>query len=347
MTNRARFTAVVAATLLMMPLVGTSHAASTAGSYHLVKTLNIGGPGRWDYATMDAPAHRLFVTRSTHTQAIDVNSGNVVLDIKGQQRAHGVAIDAKLNRGFISDGKAGDIVIFNLKTGEVLGHAKSADDCDGIIYDAGSDRVLAACGDAGQLAVLNPHADPKSAKAQLVELGGKPEFLAADGKGNAYVNISNKSKLAVVDIKSMKVTATYSLGSGKKPSGLAIDPASDTLFIGCRNKLLIVMHATDGKVLAALPIGSGNDACDFDPGTGAAFASCADGTTTMVKANGDGKYEVAQTIKTLPGARTMALDPGTHALYLPTAEFGAKTAGRHHRPSMKPGSFRIAVVAPQ
>jgi DNA-binding beta-propeller fold protein YncE len=308
------------------------------------KTFHIGGPGRWDYATSDPDSNRLYVTRSTHTQAIDVNIGKVVADIQGQQRAHGTAIVSAIGRGFISDGRDGTIVIFDLKTGDVLGKAAAADDCDGIIYDAGSDRVLAACGDAGKLAVLDPKSDPKTAKAETVDLGGKPEFLAADGTGKAYVDINDKNQIAVVDIKNMTVTAHWPTGSGERPTGVAIDPEHHLLFVGCRNQKMIVMSTDDGHVLAELPIGKGNDACGFDPGTGEAFASCGDGTLTVIKQTSPGKFE-ASTVQTKAGARTMALDPATHTLYLPTAEYQSPPPATG-RPIMKPDTFMIVVVAP-
>jgi hypothetical protein len=321
------------------------HADDAASpEYAVQKTFPIGGAGRWDYAAFDVDSHRLYVTRSTHTQAIDVNTGKVVADIDGQQRAHGTAIDTSAGRGFISDGEDGSIVIFDLQSGKVLGKAAAADDCDGIIYDPGSDRVLAGCGDAGKLAILDPKADPKTGKADTVDLGGSPEFLAADGAGKAFVNLNDKNQIAVVDIKTLSVTAHWPTGSGTKPTGLACDAKNRLLFVGCRNQKLIVMSADDGHVLAELPIGKGNDACKFDPGTGEAFASCGDGTLAVIKQTSPGKFEVSS-VKTKTGARTMAVDPTTHTLYLPTAEF-LPPPPEGGRPAMKPGTFMIVVVAP-
>jgi hypothetical protein len=329
--------------------VATSRAAARADDdpktqYAVQKTLPIAGDERWDYALFDPSTQHVFVTRVTHTQVIDPATGKVVMDITGQKHSHGTAVAPALNRGFITDGDDSSIVIFDLKTGEVLGKAEAGEDADGIIFDAGTNKVLAGCGDAQKLAVFSADADPKSAKADLVDLGGKPEFIAADGMGKAYVNVNNKNEVAVIDLKTLAVTARWPTGAGTKPTGLAIDPKGHRLFVGCRNQKMIVMSTDDGHVIAELDIGKGNDACQFDPGAQEAFASCGDGTLAEIDESSPGKYDVAS-VQTRPGARTMALDPATHTLYLPTAEFGPPAEGGKH-PAPKPGTFMIVVVAP-
>lgn len=293
---------VVALSAGLMSLCPAHSAVWGADAYRVQKTLKIGGDGRWDYATVDPAAHRLYLTRTTHTQVVDLESGKVVLDVAGQQRSHGTAIVPALGRGFITDGEAGTVVVFDLKTGTVLGNIAAAEDADGIVYDPGTNRVLVSCGDAGALAIIDPSADPKAAKADVVKLGGKPEFLGADGKGMAYVTLNDKNEIAFVDIKAMKITAKYPTGTGTAPTGLAVDAEHGRLFVGCHNQKLIVMNTGDGKVLAELPIGAGNDACGFDAATGNAFASCADSTMTVAKETTPGRFEVTETVKTLPGA---------------------------------------------
>lgn len=309
------------------------------------KTIHIGGPGRWDYVSVDSAAGRLYATRSTHTQAIDLATGKVLFDVPGQQRSHGAVAVPSVNRGFITDGQAATIVVFDLKTGEVLANVAAAEDADGEIYDASTNKVLATCGDAGKLVVLDPSGDPKSMHADTVDLGGKPEFLAADGKGKAFVCVNDKAEIAVIDLKEMKVTARYPTGTGTGPTGLAMDTEHGRLFVGCRNKKMVVLDAADGKVLAELPIGSGNDACAFDPGTGEAFASQGDGTLAVVKEDDAKKFSVVQTVTTPRGARTMTVDPSSHLLYLPAAEFEPAQPGER-RPMPKPDSFMIVVVGP-
>jgi DNA-binding beta-propeller fold protein YncE len=332
----------LSATVLTLTFASITFAAGDA-PYSTKSTMKIGGDGRWDYVTVDSSTHLLYVTRSTHTQVIDP-SGKVTADIAGGKGLHGVALVPSANRGVITDGKGAELIVFDMQSNEVLGKVAAADDADGIIYDAGSDRVLVACGDAAQLLLLDPKADLKSAAVEKIDLGGKPEFLAADGKGRAFVNLQDKNQIAVVDLKTKSVVNRWDIGEGKSPTGLAIDPDKGRLFIGCRNEKLIVMDTSDGKVLAEVPIGKGNDACAFDAPY--ALASCGDGTLAVIKETDDGKWSAQQTVSTASGARTAAVDTSTHQVYLPTAEFEPLAQGQR-RPTAKPGSFKIIVVGRQ
>jgi hypothetical protein len=346
--HRHKITLIVS--LLSLPLSGyleTERARAAADDqsapYQLAQTFKIGGAGGWDYLTVDPDQKRLYVPRSTHTMVLDEATGNPIADIPGQQRNHGVAIVPELSRGFITDGKAADVTIFDTKTFVVLGKIKAADDADGVIYDPATKKILISCGDANQLITISADVDPKSGKADApIDLGGKPEFLAADNAGKAYVNLEDKDEVAVVDIKEGKVLNRWPVAPGGAPVGMSIDREHHRLFVGCRKpQKLIVMNSDDGKVVADLPIGAGVDATQFDDGF--AFASCRDGTLAIAHANPDGKFEIVQTVKTPAGARTMGLDSSTHAIYLPTAEFMPSTAPQG-RPTPKPDSFMVAVV---
>lgn len=339
--NRLAPALLLAAIVACGTTVPAHGAEAAAGPYRVSKTFHVGGPGGWDYLTVDSAHHLLFVPRSTHTMVLDATTGRTVADIPGQKRNHGVALVPGAGRGFISDGGDGSVVIFDLKTYKVLGKVKAEDDADGIIYDKASNKVLVVCGDAGVVIPISPDVDPVSGEAgPAIDLGGKPEFLAADGRGRAYINLVNKDQVAVVDLKSDKVIAHWSTAPGGAPVGMAIDREHRRLFIGCRNpNKMIVMNADDGKILADLPIGAGVDATQFD---GQAFASCWDGTLTVVGETSPGKFGVLQTVETTPGARTMGLDRGTHTLYLPAAEF--EPSSGMHRPPLKPDSFKVVVV---
>ena len=319
-------------------------AASEAGPYRVTNTFHVGGEGGWDYLTVDPEHQLLYVPRSTHTMVLDAHTGKTVADIPGQKRNHGVALVPSANRGFITDGEDASITVFDLKSYAVLGKVKAADDADGVIYDPASGKVLVVCGDAGVLIPISPDVEPATGKADAaVELGGKPEFLAADGQGKAYINLVDKDLVAIVDTKTMKVVNKWPTAPGGSPVGMAIDPARRRLFIGCRKpQKLVVMSAEDGKVLADLPIGAGVDATKFD---GDIFASCSDGTLTIAREGAPGKFEVVQTVQTPRGARTMGVDPANHTLYLPTAEFEPQSQGQS-RPRAKPGSFMVVVVSP-
>jgi DNA-binding beta-propeller fold protein YncE len=317
---------------------------AAAQSWQVLRTFHVGGDGGWDYVTVDAPSHRLFVTRTTHTLAIDVDSGKILGDVPGQKSSHGVAVVPKLGRGFITDGGgSGAIVVFDLKSYAVLGQIPAMPDADGIIYDPKTDRVLAVSGDGGALMTFSPDIDPKNGKLDPpIDLGGKPEFLAADGTGKVYVNLVDKALVAVVDLNSRKVVARWPVAPGAVPVGMSIDTKTNRLFIGCRNpQKLIVMNTANGEVEAAVPIGAGVDANGSH--NGEAFASCRDGSLTVASEK-DGKWDVEQVVKTPAGARTMAVDPANDRIYLPTAELEPATTGR---PRPKPGTFMIVEVGRQ
>jgi DNA-binding beta-propeller fold protein YncE len=314
------------------------------GPYHISQTFHVGGEGGWDYLTVDPEHKLLYVPRSTHTMVLDADTGKTVADIPGQKRNHGVAIVASAGRGFITDGADASVTVFDLKTYAVLGKVKTADDSDGVIYDPASRKVLVVCGDVGLLIPISPDLDLAAGKADAaVELGGKPEFLAADGRGKVYINLVDKNQVAVVDTKAMKIVNKWPTTPGGSPVGMSMDPVRRRLFIGCRKpQKLVVMGADDGKVLADLAIGAGVDATKFD---GDAFASCGDGTLAVARETVPGRFHVVQTVQTPRGARTMGIDPTTHTLYLPTAEFGPPSEGQS-RPRPKPGSFVIVVITP-
>jgi hypothetical protein len=335
----------VFAALLTALLLAASLPSHAQTRWSVSNTLHLGGEGGWDYVTTDPATHRVFVTRSTYTMVIDSVSGKVVGDIPGQIRSHGTAVVPAAGRGFITDGGgSGAIDVFDLNTYALLGKLATIPDSDGIIYDKGDGLVLAVSGDGNALMTFKPDIDPKNGRIDPpIALGGAPEFLAADGSGKAYVNLENKDLVAVVDLKTRKVIARWPVAPGGHPVGMSIDPATHRLFIGCRNpQKLIVMSTVDGKVLAALPIGAGVDATRFQ--NGQAFASCRDGSLTVVGESG-GKFEVEQVVKTAVGARTMDIDPATNTIYLPTAEFAPPAPGSDaRRPAMKPDTFMIVEV---
>jgi DNA-binding beta-propeller fold protein YncE len=327
--------------MVLSLLCGTSVIALAQSNWSVKQTFHIGGEGRWDYITVDAPNHRLFVTRTTHTQAIDAETGKVLGDIPGQKNSHGVAIVPKLNRGFITDGGGnGEIVIFDLRTYAVLGKLSALPDADGIIYDEKTDRVLAVCGDSSALLVFKPDIDPKEGKIDSpIKLPGGPEFLAVDDAGKAYINIEDKDVVAVVDLNASRVVAQWPVAPGGHPVGMSIDRHAHRLFIGCRDpQKLVVMNAENGEIEASFPLGAGVDATAFLDGQ--AFASCRD-RTLSVAGEKSGKLEVEQTVITPEGARTLGIDAAKRRIYLPTAEFEPAMSGR---PKIKPGTFMIVVV---
>ena len=333
--------AVVSSLFVGFLTVGLVQAQS---GWKVSKTFHVGGEGGWDYVTVDPESHRLFVTRTTHTMILDADSGKTLGDIPGQKISHGVAIVPKLNRGFITDGgDSGAVIVFDLKSYNVLGKLAAVPDADGIIYDPGTDRVLISAGDSNALLTFKPDIDVQGGKIDPpIPLEGAPEFLAADGQGKAFVNLEDKNAVAVVDLNARKVIARWPVAPGGQPVGMSMDRKQHRLFIGCRKpQQLIVMNTENGKVEASIPIGAGVDATAFHEGQ--AFASCRDGSLTVAGLK-DGKLELSQTVKTPEGARTLALDRTNRRIYLPTAELEPATTGR---PKAKPDTFMIVVVDQQ
>jgi DNA-binding beta-propeller fold protein YncE len=314
-------------------------------NWGVVRTFQVGGSGAWDYLTADPQTHRLYVPRTTHTMVIDGGSGKVIADIPGQKNAHGVALAPAAGRGFISDGGGqGSIVVFDLKTNTVLGSLATMEDTDGIIFDPASGYVLAVSGRGKALMVFKPDIDPAKGKIDsTIALNGEPEFLAADQAGRAYINLMTTNEVAVVDLNTKKVLANWPAAPGGQPVGMTIDSEKGRLFIGCRGpQKLMVMSTKDGRVLSDMPIGPGVDAVRLDGKQ--AFASTAGAQLFVAGETSPGRFEIVQTVKTGEGSRTMAVDPSTHTIYLPTAEFETNANGRR---TAKPGTFQILVVSRQ
>jgi DNA-binding beta-propeller fold protein YncE len=320
-------------------------APSGGGSgYHLIKKVKLGGSGGWDYLEVDPATHRLFITRATHVIVVDPDLGKIIGDIPDTQGVHGIAFAAEFNKGFTSNGRSSDSTIFDLTSLKALGGAPTGKDPDGLIYDPFSKRAFSFNGEANSSTAI----DAASGKvAGTVALGGGPEFAASDNKGNIFVNLEDKSALVKFDARTLQVENTWPLAPCESPSGLAIDAAHEILVVGCRNKLMTFVDGNSGKVLATVPIGQGVDANRFDPATGYAFASCGDGTLTIAHEDSPTKFSLRETIQTQRGARTMALDYATHAVYLVTAELGAAPVATpenpHPRPTIVPDTFTLLI----
>jgi DNA-binding beta-propeller fold protein YncE len=311
--------------------------------WQLTKTVHIGGEGGWDYVTVDPQTNRIFVTRSSHTQVIDTTSGKIIADIPGQSRSHGTAIVPTVNRGFITEGGGpGAIDVFDLTTYKLLGKIHTMPDSDGIIYDRFMDLILAVSGDGGKLMTFKPDIDIATGKFSTIDLGGAPEFLAADRDGKAYINLEDKDLVAVVDLKTNKVIARWPVAPGGHPVGMSIDGRNHLLFIGCRDpQKLIIMDTNTGNVVAALPIGSVVDATKFVGGQ--VFASCGGSGELFVASQKDGTWQIDQVVKTAQGARTMDIDDRSHTIFLPAAETEPAANGQG-RPHTKPDSFMLVEV---
>jgi DNA-binding beta-propeller fold protein YncE len=326
-----------------------AHLATAAAGYHVVKKIPVGGEGGWDYLAADSVARRLYVSHATKVVVIDLDSGEVVGEVANTNGVHGIAIAHELGRGFTSNGRDNSATIFDLKTLQVLGTAKTGGNPDAILYDPATKRVFAFNRTRAAAEASATVLDAATGTViSTIMLGGRPEFAVSDGKGEVFVNLDDKSQVAVIDARKMAVKARWSLAPGEGPSGLALDLKHRRLFSVCENKQMIVLDANNGKVLAAVPIGAGTDAAAFDPATELAFSSNGDGTLTVVHESAPGKFGVVETVKTQPGARTMTVDLKTHRLYVSTAEFGPPPAATKERPNPRPvalpNSFMVLVL---
>ncbi len=331
----AGFTLLVAAVAL----------AAAGPGYKVVNTYKVGGDGGWDYLTTDAAARRVYISRATHVIVLDADSGKTVGDIADTPGVHGIALAPELGRGFVSNGREGTVSIFDLKTLATSSKVKVGENPDAILYDPATQRVFTFNGKSQDSTAIDA---TKGTVLGTIKLDGKPEFAASDGKGEIFVNIEDKSELVAIDPNKLEIKAKWPLAPCESPSGLSIDRKNRRLFVGCDNKMMAVVNADTGKVLATPAIGEGVDATAFDDETGLAFASCGEGVLTVVREESADKFEVAESVPTQAGARTLALDSKTHNVFLVTAKFGpppAATADNPHpRRTILPDSFVVLVA---
>lgn len=299
-------------------LITIAAAFATAG-YHLLRTIPVGGTGGWDYLTVDEPGQRLFVSHETHVEVIDLASNSVIGQIPDTPGVHGIALAPEEGRGFVSNGQVSTVTIFNLKTLAAIAQVPSGKKPDAIVYDPSTHRVFAMNGGSDSSTVI----DAASGKVVgTIALGGGPEFAAADGSGNVFVNLEDRSEALRIDAHELKVTNRWPLAPCERPSSMAMDRANHRLFIGCRSKVMAVVNSDTGSVIVTLPIDDHVDASAFDPATGLIFNSTGAGTIDVFHQDSPDKYSAAQRIPTHAGSKTMALNSKTHELLVPSNESG-------------------------
>ena len=314
--------------------------AADAPKYKQVAKFTVGGEGGWDYITYDASANRLYIAHNKNIEVLDAADGKSLGQVPADG-AHGVAIVADKNEGFSTNGRAGTVTVFDLKTLKPKSDIKVGENPDAIIYDPNSKRVVVMNGRSKDLMAI----DPESLKVtNTVPLGGKLEFAAAE-PGHVFVNVEDTSEIADVETKTWTAAHKWKLTGCEEPSGLALDAKAQRLFAVCGNKTMAVVNATNGKQLTTVTTGDGTDGAAFDPGLGFAFASNGEGTITVVGKDGD-SYKALATVPSMRGGRTITIDPKSHRLFVPTAEFGPPAEGQR-RPSVKPGTFMVLVFAPE
>lgn len=316
--------------------------------YHLTSKIAISGAGGWDYLEADSVSRRLFVTHEDHVVVINMDSLKIVGDIPNSPGMGGVALSRELNRGYTANGDEDTVGVFELDTLKPLGKWQSTGkEPNQIAYEPTTQRVFCFNSTGRNVTVF----DARSGKVlSTIGVDGRTEFFAVDGKGMIYESLLDKSTVIAIDAKAMKVVATYSLAPYAQPSSMAMDTETRRLFVPTHSKALLVLDADNGKIIANFPIGAGNDAAKFDPGTKLVFASNGDGTLTIVHEDSKDKFSLVQTLQTQKGSRTMAIDTKTHRVFLPAADFSPPPAptpqNPHPFPMMVPGSLRVLVLEP-
>jgi len=329
---------------LLLITAQMTYAQGDAG-YRVLREIHIGGKGGWDYIAVNPELKRLYVSHDTLVNILDETTGDSIGVIPNTVGVHGIAFATPFGKGFTSNGRANTVTAFDLKTNQVLGQVSTGKNPDAIIYEPFSKTIMTCNGRSQDATVIDPSTD---SVVHTIALGGRPETPASDGAGNIYVNIEDKNEIVHINAKTFAVEHRWSIGKGDSPAGLAIDRKTNRLFIGCGNKLMVVMNTENGKVLAELPIGDRCDGTAFDAGTGYAFASNGDGTLTMVKEENADSFRVVTNVPTKRGARTLTVDDQMHHVFLPTAQFGeAPPPTAEHprpRPPIVPGSFEVLEV---
>jgi YVTN family beta-propeller protein len=289
--------------------------AAPPSGYHVIKKVAVPGPGGWDYVTVDEAGRRVYIAHATQVDVLDADTSELVGTIPNTPGVHGVAIASEFGRGFISAGKSDSVIIFDLKTLKPLGDVKVGKKPDAIIYDPATKHVFAMNGDSDNTTVINA-ADGKV--AGTIDLGGGPEFAAADGKGSVYINLEEKAETVHIDSNTLKVLHHWPLAPGGTATALAFDPQTRRLFAGCRGgQLMVVLDADSGKVITTAPIGERVDAAAFDPATKLVFQSTGGGTIAVFHQDSADNYTLLENLTTNPGSKTMGLDPKTHHLFVP------------------------------
>lgn len=317
-------------------------AQKTTG-FHVLTDFAIHSAGGWDYITADGAGKRVYTSHGNQVNILDAATGDSVGYIPDTKGVHGIAIATAFNKGYTSNGRGNNVTVFDLKTNQVLKQIDAGTNPDAIFYDEYSKKVYAFNGRSKDATVIDAATDNVVA---TIPLGGKPETGVSNGKGKVFVNIEDTNEEVEIDAATFKVLNRWKLEGGEEPSGLAIDPKTERLFIGCGgNKTMIVLNATNGAIVGKFPIGR-CDGMAFDPGLKLAYSSNGEGTISVVRELSADKFEFVENIPTEAGARTIAVDTYTHKLYLPTAQMKAPEPGAapNARPQQIPGTFHIVVV---
>ena len=317
--------------------------AQTVSDFKIVNKIHLEGDEKWDYLFSDDLNSRLYVSHGSMVQVVDESKGTLVGKISGMNGVHGIAIAPELSKGFISSGKDSSVVVFDTRTLQVITKITvTGKGPDAIMFDSFSKKVFVFNGKSNNATVIDAATNKIVA---TIPLDGKPEFSVSDGRGKVYVNLEDKSSIAVINPTTCKVEHVWPIAPGEEPTGLALDNVTHRLLSVCGNKLMVITDAGSGKVISTLPIGEKSDGTAFDPGVKRAYSSNGDKTMTIVKEGTDGKFSVMNNFPTQEGARTITINKMTHHTYLSAADFDPAQEGQ--KPKITPGTFVILDIVAQ
>jgi YVTN family beta-propeller protein len=327
---------------------GLAAAVAAPAGYHLLTKYDLGpapgGKEYWDYIALDPISRHLYISHNTEVKVVDADTGKIVGSIGDLTRVHGIALVKDLGKGFISDGGADEAVVFDINTLKVTGHIKTGGNPDCIIYDPASKYVFTMNGKTNNASVIDPANDTV---VTAIDMGGRPEYAVADGKGMIYDNIEDKNEVVALDSRTNTIKARWPIAPAEEATAMDMDVKHRRLFIGGRNKVLAIMDADTGKVVQTFPIGAGVDTNIYDPQTGLLFTAIRESTLHIFHEDSPDKFSVVEDVKTEFGARNAALDPKTHKLFIDTANFDPAPAPTAEQPHPQPvpvsGTFRLLV----
>ena len=322
---------------------GNSVVYSQSTGYQILNSYHIAGATRWDYIALCPVNDNIYVSHMIQVNIINKNTGDSVGVIENTEGVHGIAFAPALNKGFTSNGKSNTVTVFAINTNKPLAVIKVGENPDAIMYDPFSKNIYVCNGHSKNLSIIDPATNEV---IKTVELGGKPETAVSDESGNIYVNIEDKNEIVVLNARTFNVEQHWKVGKGEEPAGLVMDTKTKRLFAGCGNKLLVVLNATNGKVLKEIAIGDGCDGTAFDPMTKMVFCSNGDGNLTVIKERSANEFVFIENIPTKRSARTLAVDEKTHKIYLPAADLETPVKGQK-RPNAVPGTFQVLVIGKQ
>lgn len=327
---------------LIVLIVSGSGLMAQKNTFSIIKTFHIQSAGGWDYIAVGPGNNRLYVSHGTRVNILDKTTGDSIGVIENTTGVHGIAFDKSQNKGFSSNGRLNNVTVFDLKTNAFIIQIPTGANPDAIMYEPFSKKIITCNGRSKNLSFI----DPVSNKlVDSIDVGGKPETAASNGSGKLFVNIEDKNEIVEIDLKTMKIEAHWPLAPAEEPTGLAFDKNTNRLFAGCGNKLMAVVDASNGKVINTFPIGDGCDGLAFDIETKNIFTSNGEGTMSVFHEVSADEIDPVETVTTKRGARTITVDPSSHMIYMPTADFEkADPSAPNARPKMIPGTFQILVI---